>query len=576
VFLVENSPNLDKDEINNSTIAKDPNNSTAQNDRSLKLKIKEAPQTIIKNIKSLIFRWYLRDFNITSIQVLDMIIRGLIVSATMTFWITTTLDGLPHIEFDYNLVTSIIIVGGLAMLFGGIVTDFFVKMKYLYELIAIIATLPMILMLFLDGIVVIVAAFILGIFAAFLLILFFTSILTQTNLLNRGRMFTLVLIIMAIFTGPIISLIIIIDSHYWVIGVIIALSLCSVLLRKKRFESIYDPVQAEYSVKLGIKEYWKTMGESGAWPYFFFLSFSATVIGFYTSSAISTSMGTAEIVTLCVVGVLSLPLVCGILDNVGRKPAGYIVLFLLGIFTIFFDYPSISPTGLNELKIGVYLLTAFLILLITAVVPGDLSSGISRGKITGAFLFATVFGALIGSMIRLSYFSNTDFENLDTVIRISDWTTLLIFLAMFIYSKSRDPFQEETPDWRNYLDGLYIISSSGLSLFHHRLLNKASDKDMNEDLVSGGITGIQGMLKEIAHSDKNIEVVNHGDLQLLFHYGKWTTAVLFVKKDLIVLREKLAFFHNSFEQKNKNLLPEFNGDISSLIGLKDLTKKYFI
>ena len=268
------SPSNDNESSKINPNAQDINEKSANRPVAKALsKIMTVHEKITKSTKSLLYQWYIRDFNITKIQIVDMIIRGLIVSAAMTFWITTTIDGLPHMEFEYDLQYSILIVGGFAMLLGGIITDYFVRMKYIYELFAILATIPMNLMLFLDGPIVIVATYIMGILSAFLLILFFTSILNQTNLLNRGRMFTLVLIIMSIFTGPIISLIILVENHYWVFAIIIGLSIGSVVLRNKRYESINEPMRAQFLVKMGFREYWKTLGEAGVWPYFFsFLS----------------------------------------------------------------------------------------------------------------------------------------------------------------------------------------------------------------------------------------------------------------------------------------------------------------
>ncbi len=99
--------------------------------------------------------------------------------------------------------------------------------------------------------------------------------------------------------------------------------------------------------------------------------------------------------------------------------------------------------------------------------------------------------------------------------------------------------------------------------------------ELNEDLVSGGLSGLNIMLKEIANSDQNIQVLDHGDLQLIFHFGENSMAVLFVEMNLNVFQEKLANFHAQFEYLNQNVLRSYSGRVSSLIGIPLLMKRFF-
>ena len=53
------------------------------------------------------------------------------------------------------------------------------------------------------------------------------------------------------------------------------------------------------------------------------------------------------------------------------------------------------------------------------------------------------------------------------------------------------------------------------------------------DLISGGLSGIQMLLKEIAHSEKNLEILDHADRKFIFAHGKYSTVILISKSFLL-------------------------------------------
>jgi hypothetical protein len=115
----------------------------------------------------------------------------------------------------------------------------------------------------------------------------------------------------------------------------------------------------------------------------------------------------------------------------------------------------------------------------------------------------------------------------------------------------------------------------GVGLYGNDFKKNTSDHEkLNEDLVSGGLLGIDSMIKEISETQGKIQILEHGDQKMIFHHGKYSVAVLFVEKDLIIFREKLAGFHESFETTHEDALLKFSGNITSLCKLDDL-KNYF-
>jgi hypothetical protein len=152
----------------------------------------------------------------------------------------------------------------------------------------------------------------------------------------------------------------------------------------------------------------------------------------------------------------------------------------------------------------------------------------------------------------------------------------MIWIGLFLVLYAKDTFEHESPDWRDFLNRLIIISRTGISLYSIDFQEETYDsKIVDEDLVSGGLSGLQSMMQEIARTKTKVQVVDHGDQQILFHYGEDSDAVLFARKNITVLREKLANFHNQFEYQNRQHIHNFNGNLSKLVGLDLLKKRYF-
>jgi MFS family permease len=316
-------------------------------------------------------------------------------------------------------------------------------------------------------------------------------------------------------------------------------------------------------------------------------------LGFYLASAVFVEISTKDIIIILIVGVISFPIISIALDHYGRKPIAFLTLFLLAIISLFFDYPDKQFMIFDEIRIAIYSFSGLLILIMGIVLAGDLSSKFARGKITGIFLLAIIVGTIIGSLIRTMSLIDYDFEDPLMLVRVSDWATLLIVTTILLMNFAVEPFQEHTQEWRHFLHRLYLFTPTGIAICAkefrspNQISNSAikriennpkekSESGLNEDLVSGGLMGLQTMLKEISQSQQYIRILDHGDLQLIFHYGEYSTAVLFVERDLFIFREKLAEFHLQFEYQNQIELKNFIGKVSGFHGIDALFERYFL
>ncbi|MHA1684097.1 MAG: hypothetical protein ACTSUE_24370 [Promethearchaeota archaeon] len=529
-------------------------------------------EKVKKYLVKRLLNFFLHDFNIKRRQILNLSFKALITISYLSFWLVSLIDppaGQYH--FDTPLNWFIVFIGGLSILFGGIITDNLVLKKYVFELMSLIAIIPLLMMLYIPGeFFIITGAIILGLILGLLIVQFFTAILVDTNLLNRARVFTFLFFIMGVFSAPIIILIIMVDTLHWVWIIIAGLSLFSMYFSKK-YPRRHVVASLKKVENLDVKNYPKLVMSSGAIPYILFIFFTALVIGYFLSGFLEISLDLKEILVIVLVTVISLPLISSFLDNRGRKPMVYLVLFALGVFCIFNDYPSGGWGALPAVKIGIYMFSAILIIILSLVIGGDLSSLFSRGKILGIFIFTTVLGVTLGVTIN-NYVSLI----LSDPVIVSDWAAAVIFVATFFFARARETLQEDTQEWRDYLKKLYIISDAGLSLFSRDFSGDMYNKHIeNEDLVGGGLKGLESLIKEISESKKRIRVLDHGDTSIIFHYGTYSMGVLFVEKELVIHREKLANFHLLFENLNEDVLKHDLVNINALKDMDYLVERFF-
>ncbi|MHA1339643.1 MAG: hypothetical protein ACTSRZ_05835 [Promethearchaeota archaeon] len=535
-------------------------------------KFKNIFANLTDNFKKYFYHIFIRDFKIAKIEIFIQIIKSLILSILLSFLILIIAEDSLILQFSYNMQIAIFSVSGIFILLGGIITDSLMTRKHIFEIMALLTSIFIFIIVFarLESIIIIFS-FLATISSACLCILFLTSILRITDLLNRARVIVFILSLMLIASAPIVSLIIAIDSKIWVPFLLLGFAFFLLYLNHK-FQMEHEKYTHHF-VQINIKDYFSVIKNSGGIPYIFYLFFTSFILGFFASSAIQASFKSEEIISVVIVGIISVPIIAAILDNIGRKSTAFIALFLIGIFCIFFDFPVSSPFQINPVRLAAYVYALLSILILAIVVPGDIASIYARGRILGVFLFSPLIGIVLGSWFQLSNFTTEDFLDRDLVSLISDFSSLIIFILIFLFSRVKDSFQKDSTNWRKYILRLYIISENGLSLYNKSFTSNIEQP--SEDLVSGGLTGLQAILKEISMTEKEIESIQQEDISLIFHHGRYTKAVLFAKKELNVLKEKLAEFHVKFEKYNEKELKRWSGDVSSFLMLDELTNYYF-
>lgn len=520
-------------------------------------------------LKNGIYYYFFRDFNITRQEYGAYTLQSLMAGTLLTFWIGSLFGSLPNVDFPLVAQLIIISIAVLTLLIGGSIVDLFLRVKHLLEILTLVALGPVLLLIYVNNIIIqVVASILLGMVTFICTITFFTNILSRTNLLNRARVFTFVFFLFGLIVAPIAIIITstVISEYTW--AVILSLVFVGYLFVRRMPQ---DPFIGSTKSFEHVFRIFRTQGIGSN---FMILFLTAFTLGFYTTDVFSGKISTVDIVIIVIVGLISIPVIAALLDNVGRKPLTYITLGALGLLSIFFDFPQTEFLQFTSIRIGVYSFSILFILIYSGTAAGDLATRESRGRIMSIMLLGLIGGALLGIISQLVLLGDAESFDTSTSIILSDILSFLIFITVILYSGVKESFERDTPDWRKYLDRFFIITKSGIGIYNIDFSNP-DDQNKHDDLVSGGLSGIQQMLKEISHSDQEIQVLDHGDTTFLFNNGQYSNAILIVKKDLRVYREKLRDFHEHFELLNRTTLQRFYGDMKRIIGLGVLQKRYF-
>jgi len=106
---------------------------------------------------------------------------------------------------------------------------------------------------------------------------------------------------------------------------------------------------------------------------------------------------------------------------------------------------------------------------------------------------------------------------------------------------------------------------------------KGKDKKarLDEDVISGALSGIIAILSEITQSKKHIEKIEKEGSYFYFAFGKSHIVALIATMNLPVLSKKLEAFSKDFEQRFSREIQSFEGEIDKFNSAKYFVNKYF-
>ena len=152
-----------------------------------------------------------------------------------------------------------------------------------------------------------------------------------------------------------------------------------------------------------------------------------------------------------------------------------------------------------------------------------------------------------------------------------------------INSAKGDILVSKEKNWAKSLKTLFVISKSGICLYNHDFILKYQPKEeeeenreFDEDLISGALTGISAILSEITKSSRHLKKIDKEGNHIYFAFGKYHIAALITTMDLPVLFKKLLAFSRAFEQNFSEETKNFKGNVSVFAPAKFLIKKLIL
>ncbi|MFX1570993.1 MAG: hypothetical protein ACFFCV_21860 [Promethearchaeota archaeon] len=415
-----------------------------------------------------------------------------------------------------------------------------------------------------------------------LIIIWFTILVHETNILNRGRITTFLMI--GGFSLGFLSVIFIIFNFLYVLFGILELGLFFIVFwysRNYKYIETRERLESD-------KKYLKIIFEK----HFFRYSSSFTVLSFILGNLLAGYGFDVNFFVFALASFIYLIAAGCFLDNIGRKTSIVLGIVVLSFFLIssgafknklfIFGMPK---TILLSIHYGFSILP---LLLAIFTISGDFSTERGnlkyRGRINGLFISLMLFGAIFGYIFNLFI---TDlylkFPVLNNFIPdFPDYLNAFILVMLFAWMMAMKEFLvSKEKKWANSLKNIFVFNKSGVCLFNYSFEGKdlvkknEEDADFDEDLISGALSGVITIISEITHTKRQLRQIQKDEATLIFTYGKYHIVTLIASMDLPVLFKKIDEFSREFEQKFTKELKNFQGNIQRFDQARFLIIKYF-
>ncbi len=531
-----------------------------------------------KSIKARFINTFIRDVDISkdSFLYLFLTLFALILMVEVTVLRYVLLNEISNIvEIEIILALLIIAVG---FILSGYIVDQIKNKTKSFNIIFVACIIGLFLSTFKDTFFDHFGILIVLIGLTQLTSLWFTTLIHNTTILNRGRI-TAYLLILSIGSSVICIFFTYNDLFYNTFFVFMAIILFFIYRSSKISPYIETEERLESSIK-----YRNIILEKQFFRYastFFILSF---ILG----DLVSRFTLQINLVVFIIVTVLYLIAAGCFLDNLGRKISIVLGILVLSFFLISYGSYAESLTifGLpREIFLSIhYAFSLAPLLLAIFTVSGDFSTEREnvkyRGRINGYFISLVFFGVILGFLFsRTLNYLYTVYPELNNIIpdfpnRLNSF--LLVILLVWMMAMKEFLISKEK-DWASAIISLLVFHKNSVCLYDQTFKRKVDDipSKLDENVVAGALTGVLTIISEITHSKKFLRKIDKEGNYLYFSYGKTHIVTLISSMDLPILIKKLDAFSKDFGTKFEKELKSFVGNVSPFEDTKYLVEKYF-
>ncbi len=519
------------------------------------------PKSIFRKVweipKTFTTQFITRDIDISrneflAVSFLFSTVVVLIINLTYSFWGGYSPKNFPiDWKFIYIIAIITLVVTGLSA--GVIIDSQKSKIKWTFGILVLSSACFLFTNTAVGDFISYAFGIILNCFTAlFLFIEVISTLLVKTSIMERARVTAAVLFIVGISALVTIAFVNILKLYDFLFLLFFILLGCSAFFAQK---TDWKAGNEKFNGRIS-----RELLKQGILQYAFFFFFFSFLLG--------VSVDTVQ-VDYGFMGLMMFPWAIGsaiLLDNVGRK--GTIILTVL-IMAIFIVFSGSSISYDPKLLSGLFGVVLVALVILIVVLSGDLASPGIRGRVISVNGMALVGGFLLGLFTRYNMFGQLTPNDL---LVLNDATSFALILLIMLLIPLKDTLTNRDIPYRDRILQIYVNNFNGINLYVRDITEKIT---LDEDLVSGGLTGIAAMVGEITQSEDKPSVIDSGDRTIMLEYGQYVVLALVVKKRLYILRQKMKAFIKDFEETFAPELQKDTGNVGPFGSAKYLVQKYF-
>ena len=411
--------------------------------------------------------------------------------------------------------------------------------------------------------------------AGVLFMFFLTFFIDFTTILEKGRVFAYLIILLGISLGFLIFVIAVWDFLMF-LPVIFLISASVYLYKNREKEEPYKPIERDEGSHLAIN--------FDVVKYISLLSLFALTIGLFTPSTQVQNLGTGDwstneiviaIISGLVVSVITATAVGMIFDFFGRKSSIANIILAVSIINFIRLFNVNIPYFDLTVIFGAFLASFMSVPLLIS----DITSRENLGKVLALTFTLTLFSVVMGiafGFIIIDFMPDFFQSDYTAEIFLVGIVNFVAILSLFFLVNMKETLSSKEQNWPDKLIHLYVIHESGVLLYEHSFID---EELLEADLISGGFVGLIALLQEITQEEQKLKSIDHGGKRILFGFNSERTIIyaLIVSEELIILRNKFHYFIQEIEENYQIRLEDFSGVDSELWKnrLKPIMEKHF-
>ena len=512
-------------------------------------------------------RLFVRDIAISGLRFIIFLISFIFSSISINFIVAYIINFNPEDIFHDVISSTIVLTVIITLVIGGIIVDFF-KDRVKLLMISAGSVIFGMIFVFLDNPSSIIGFILITFFTGIFLIDLITIIIHESNILNRGRLLGYFFFLSFLTSHAIVSL----TYEFILIILILEILLTFSLIWLSKNYSYKETRERLKTEKRFIEIVSGSLHIAG---YMIALFTLALVLG----NSFPIKYGFNVITPIFIIFFIGSFLIIGVLlDNLGRKwtfAAGILFISSIILFSGVINNEGIFASTFFGISIPISFMIIF-------TFSGDFSTERDtirfRGRMTCSFLLIFFGGFVVGIffnfLLTQTYIKNPVFFYWIPAFLDGLSPFILIVILVWIIPLPEILTAKEA-DWKNSLRNLYAFNNA-VCLFTQNFTSGSEIANLpNEDLITGGFSGILSLISEITNEEKHLRIIDKEGVKIYFAYGKYVIIALVSTKNLPILSKKLELFTKAFEKKYEQELILFKGKINPFEDATELITKYF-